>query len=1031
MSEGSVRGGRWLLVALVYLIVALLIGYLAATGLNSALATSYNDKDLPTEAPLAVPAAGTVAPPTSDLALDRIVLPIGATQDPLLSAAGDRLATAVEARGGTRPSLEEEALGELDAPDADPAVPEGSLLVATSGQVPEGGYQFGTGILTGGDDNGLADGLFAAALAIEAGHGLPEPTAQPVVADLQYRYVDLGAVGVVPDPKAWLEQTDYSHNSKEFSEVILAEEPYVDPAGLADVQADFTAYVDHIRAYGYNGLVIPGFLEYVNFDTVGNGTEVYPADSPYRARHDAMVEQFGAMWQYAADMGMDVVFKTDMLALTGPLEDYFDAELGGIDVNDPRLWEVYRAGLGEFFDSMPFVSGLMIRIGEAGTVYNLEGWDYYSALEVTTVESVRTMLTQFTGAAAEAGKTLFFRTWSVGVGDVGDMHTNPQTYDKVLEGMDQPNLVVVTKYTMGDYYAWLPHNPTLTHGEQARVVEFQARREFDAFSSIPNHLSTHQQQALQEFSAANPQIQGIWVWTQYGGPLRAGPMSLYLKTGFWQLFDADVYATGRLGWDVDADVSAATQDWVAANFSDDPATVESLMQVLSDSREIVRQGLYIEPFAQMQTLALGLEPPPMLWIFEWDIVSGDTAALSAVHHVTDGRVAEAIALGEQATAGARQMLATVQATDPATWHDPELRDRMIHSLEYEVDLFGTLSAYRTAFLSYYKWLDTGDTASWDRWLTARTEYESAVQTHLATYTGDLDTPAYSFFAVEAGMAHADRTTSSRVVTAGVLLAILALFLLGTGLGRRWHRGGLGAAARGLLLGAVRPWRLVEDPAPPRSRSASVLVVLTTVTLLVLSRGAFSGWLSWSYLLATLGSMLMFVLAIRLLLRRVDGFALYAAAGGALLVKTLLLGAVTVLRGPLSYWYRFWTDEQWRTIYFTLTIAAFLWLFLVTYAVLRTSYGRTRPRSVGLVLMGVAVPMLVLGGLMTASGLESALTTFNDQMAVLPMGLSRILGITVHLGIPTEIPVYVLAVGGLLAVVGLLLGAARRTRTATL
>ena len=28
-------------------------------------------------------------------------------------------------------------------------------------------------------------------------------------------------------------------------------------------------------------------------------------------------------------------------------------------------------------------------------------------------------------------------------------------------------------------------------------------------------------------------------------------MSLYLKTGFWQLYDADVYATGRLGWDVE------------------------------------------------------------------------------------------------------------------------------------------------------------------------------------------------------------------------------------------------------------------------------------------------------------------------------------------------------------------------------------------------------------------------------------------------------------------------------------------------
>ena len=48
------------------------------------------------------------------------------------------------------------------------------------------------------------------------------------------------------------------------------------------------------------------------------------------------------------------------------------------------------------------------------------------------------------------------------------------------------------------------------------------------------------------------------------------------------------------------------------------------------------------------------------------------------------------------------------------------------------------------------------------------------------------------------------------------------------------------------------------------------------------------------------------------------------------------------------------------------------------------------------------------------------------MALLPLGLSRILGITVHLGIPTEIPVYLVAAGAVLALVGLVLGAARRS-----
>ena len=67
---------------------------------------------------------------------------------------------------------------------------------------------------------------------------------------------------------------------------------------------------------------------------------------------------------------------------------------------------------------------MLIRIGEAGRVYDVEGWDVYSALAVTSVDSVRTMLETLTAQAETADREVIFRTWSVGVGAVGDMHTN-------------------------------------------------------------------------------------------------------------------------------------------------------------------------------------------------------------------------------------------------------------------------------------------------------------------------------------------------------------------------------------------------------------------------------------------------------------------------------------------------------------------------------------------------------------------------------------------------------------------------------
>jgi hypothetical protein len=67
---------------------------------------------------------------------------------------------------------------------------------------------------------------------------------------------------------------------------------------------------------------------------------------------------------------------------------------------------------------------------------------------------------------------------------------------------------------------------------------------------------------------------------------------------------------------------------------------------------------------------------------------------------------------------------------------------------------------------------------------------------------------------------------------------------------------------------------------------------------------------------------------------------------------------------------------------------------------------------------------VLGGLVTILGAERALTWWNDQLALLPWGLHRILGITVYLGIPPDIPLVATAAGLAMVVAGAALAPAR-------
>ena len=129
---------------------------------------------------------------------------------------------------------------------------------------------------------------------------------------------------------------------------------------------------------------------------------------------------------------------------------------------------------------------MLIRIGEAGRVYDVDGLGLLlGARRDHASTPCATMLETLTAQAEASDREVIFRTWSVGVGAVGDMHTNPESYEAVLGGIDSPALIVSTKYTLGDFYSWLPLNDTLEQGEQRRIVEFQSAPRVRGLRLVP------------------------------------------------------------------------------------------------------------------------------------------------------------------------------------------------------------------------------------------------------------------------------------------------------------------------------------------------------------------------------------------------------------------------------------------------------------------------------------------------------------------------------------------------------------------
>jgi glycosyl hydrolase family 67 len=1003
------RTRPWLVAATVAGLLG--VGAVVASQVGAALGLSFTPARIPREDLTAAAPRGVVAAP--DIA--QIVAP----NDLRVRLAARAVADALAGRGMARPAVV-----------ATPKPVRGAVLrVELGGDSvgPDEAYRLsraGAGlVLRAAHPAGAATGLYAVADRIRSGDEvLPAGRNGKLTAPrLGLRLLDTGSVGLSADPADFVASDDYSLNTDVVGPAVLAGPPYVDGAAVRRIAAQFRQLVDHGLAEGYNAVVVPGFLEYVTFSGIGDGHQVYPAGDPHVARAKAMVAAFGPVWRYAHDAGMKVYFATDMLALSPPLQRYLENRFGGLATDDPRLWTVYRTGLRELFDKLPYAGGLVIRVGEGGSAYRFPGWDYTSKIAVRTPAAVRAMLRALLAVAGEGGRDVIFRTWTIGVGSIGDLHTNPRRYEQVLGGIDDPHLIVSTKYCLGDYYSYLPLNDTLEVGNQRRIVELQARREFEGMGSLPDDLTALHAKALRTLLKANPHIEGIWTWSQMGGPLRAGPRNLYLRAGFWQMYDVNVYTAARLAADPDADPARLTADWIRRTFSTDPSTVEAIGKVFALSRKAITKGLYIGPYARRTVKALGLEPPPMMWIFEWDIVSGDSAVLDSIYAVSRDHLDEAIREGDEATATARRMRDLLAATDPGTWRDPGQRKAFSAALDYEVDLLGTLAAYRTMVLRYAQWLDTGSSTARTQWQAARSRYVAARDEHLRRCTGDVDLPPYRFPAADIGLAHADRDLAMAWLSR-VLLAILAAALaLGTGAGQRLlrrlfrcRRAPGAAALRALWLGTTRPWR-VGDLGPPPTTLDRVLVWALPVAAVVLSRAAYGWFASPVHLLVTVGGWAAFAGVLRILARG-HRYQLAAALGGAALVRTLLLLAALAERGPGRYWYAFWTQPVERSVYITVAFAAFGWVPVAAYLALRSLGARF---SAAPVLAAAGTPVALLGATVWAVGLETSLSAWNDQMALLPWGMHRILGITVFLDLPPWLPQLVTAAGAtLLAAAGL-------------
>ncbi|MDZ4200065.1 MAG: hypothetical protein U1E27_12370, partial [Kiritimatiellia bacterium] len=326
----------------------------------------------------------------------------------------------------------------------------------------------------------------------------------------------------------------------------------------------------------------------------------YPTD--LRRRIGDYRALYADLFRIAAARGLQVFLTTDIL--------YFNETIRRKTRGRTRAAADYlAAACHSIFRDYPEVGGVITRIGESDGL-DVEG-DFISELTIRTPAQARRMLQVLLPVFEEQERTLIFRTWSVGAYRIGDLMWNRNTFHRTFDGLDSPSLVISLKYGESDFFRCLPLNRQFFRSDHRKIIEVQARREYEGFGEFPAFIGWDCEGYARQLRN-RPEVIGASVWGQTGGWSVFRRLTLLEPTAIWA--NLNVHVAMRI-FKNDATAEEAIADW--ARMQPLPTSPERLTRFLRLSDEVLRELLYLDEFSRRKLFFRRLRVPPLLWVY-WD-----------------------------------------------------------------------------------------------------------------------------------------------------------------------------------------------------------------------------------------------------------------------------------------------------------------------------------------------------------------------------------------------------------------------------
>lgn len=391
----------------------------------------------------------------------------------------------------------------------------------------------------------------------------------------------------------------------------------------AAVEDELRSFAGQVAAQGYNA---------VTLDDVAHLARHPLHEEDVAARIGRLRHRFGGFIRMLhEEYGLRVYLTSDVLPTTPAV----DEALG----DDARLLQEYfRRLVADVLDDFPPLSGIILRIGES------DGNDVEdpirTRLHLRNAGEANRMLRELLPEFEKRGKDLVFRTWTVGAHRIGDLIWHRETLERTLAGIDSERFIVSMKHGESDFFRYLPLNRAFFRVRQRKIIELQARREYEGAGEYPSFIGWDCERFASELAGVS-NVVGMSVWCQTGGWHRFRRRA-YLETGgrdLWIRLNTEAAITVfRHG---------GTPEEAVARVCG-PERAAAATALLRDADESIRELLYIGDFARQKLFFRRVRIPPLFHIY-WDCLFINHGVRKLMRHfVVDS--GDAIRRGEETAA---------------------------------------------------------------------------------------------------------------------------------------------------------------------------------------------------------------------------------------------------------------------------------------------------------------------------------------------------------------------------------------------